>query len=145
MAVVVGASGSMAAAALHIAILPLGPDGLRYFGADQRLVELAEQGSRTPILITTAIAAALATAGLYGLAQAGRRQALPWQPRVYQSITALYLLRGIAIVPQLALQHLERNIGPPRELVFSAVTLALGILHLPGLRAPAVQLEAALS
>ncbi len=144
-AVLAGGAGSVAAGALHLATIPFGAEGLRYFGADRRLVELAEEGSSIPLLATGAIAAALAVAGFYALAQAGRGRPLPWQQPIYVTITAVYLLRGIALAPQLALPVFGVDMGPAREIVVSAVALALGILHLPGVRSSVVQGQRALS
>ena len=139
-----GAAGSATAAILHVASIPFGADGLRYFGAGRRMVELAEQGSVVPALATGGIAAALAVAALYGRGQIGRGPSLPWQQRVFVAITAIYLLRGVALVPQLVLSATGADVGPARELVFSAVALGLGLLHLPGVRYPAARREGAI-
>ncbi|MDH3706439.1 MAG: hypothetical protein OES57_10250 [Acidimicrobiia bacterium] len=66
-------------------------------------------------------------------AQAGRTRPLPWQRRIYTTVTAVYLARGIAVLPQLGLRALGVDVGPTREIVFSAVALGLGILHVAGL------------
>lgn len=144
VAVVVGGAGSLAAAVLHLATIPFGAEGLRYFGAHQRLVELAETGSSIPLLATGAIAAALGTAGVYARAQIGWGRPLPCQQLIYVTITAIYVVRGMALLPQLVLHVFDVDIGPAREIVFSAVALTLGLLHIPGIRSSVVPARQAL-
>lgn len=54
-----------------------------------------------PAIVTLAIAAGLAGWAAYALAGAGVLPALPWQKAALVAITAIYLLRGVAILPLL--------------------------------------------
>lgn len=131
--VLAGAAGSGAAAVLHLAILPFGADGLRYFGAGERLAAAADRGSPVPTITAGGIAAALGMASWVAVAQVGHAPASPGQRHLYAMVTAVYLARGIALLPQLVLRAAGVDVGPSRELVFSAIALGLGLLHVAGL------------
>jgi hypothetical protein len=90
------------AAMLHLAIIAGGPDWYRFFGAGEGMARLAERGSPRPALITLAIAALLGLWSAYALAGAGRIGRLPLMRTALVAITAVYLLRGLVLVPALA-------------------------------------------
>ncbi len=90
------------AAMLHLAIVAGGPDWYRLFGAGEGMARLAERGSPRPALITLAIAALLGLWSAYALAGAGRIGRLPLMRTALVAITAVYLLRGLVLVPALA-------------------------------------------
>ena len=93
---------SAAAAILHLGVIAGGADWYRFFGAGEEMARLAERGSPTPALITLAIAAVLAAWSAYALAAAGRIRRLPLMRTALVAISAVYLLRGLALVPVLA-------------------------------------------
>jgi hypothetical protein len=118
---------SSAAALLHLAVIAGGPDWYRFFGAGEAMAEMAEAGSPVPALVTTAIAALLAIWAAYAFAGAGLIRRLPLMRTALVAITAIYLLRGLLIVPILL---------SPRPTSFdiwsSLIVLVYGIVHAVG-------------
>jgi hypothetical protein len=100
---IAGALLSAAAAVLHLGVIVGGPDWYRFFGAGEDMARMAERGSSVPALITLAIAALLATWAAYALAGAGRIRRLPLMRTALVAISAVYLLRGLILLPALAL------------------------------------------
>ena len=90
----------MLAALLHVAIIMGGPDWYRFFGAGEELASMAEHGSWYPGVLTFGIALVLFIWGLYGFTGAGLlRQRLPFLKASLVIISAIYLLRGLALAP----------------------------------------------
>ena len=120
---------SAGAALLHLGIIAGGPDWYRFFGAGAGMARLAEQGSPRPALITLAIAAVLAVWAAYAFAGAGLIRRLPLMRAALVAITAVYLLRGLVLVPVLAA-------GQPVPSAFivwsSLIVLGFGIVHAAG-------------
>ncbi|HEY5800510.1 MAG TPA: hypothetical protein VIT92_09835 [Burkholderiaceae bacterium] len=125
----IGAALSAAAGLLHVAIILGGPRWYRAFGAGERFVYAARQGSWRPALITGGIALVLFCWSAYALSGAGMIAPLPLLGPALAGITAIYLLRALAIVP------LEL-FAPGRSTRFlrwsSAVCLVYGAAHLAG-------------
>lgn len=94
---------SAVAALLHLAVIAGGPDWYRFFGAGEEMARMAERGSPRPALITLGIAAVLAAWSAYALAGAGRIRRLPLMRTALVAISAVYLLRGLVLVPALAI------------------------------------------
>jgi hypothetical protein len=94
---------SAMAAVLHLAVIAGGPDWYRFFGAGEEMARMAERGSPVPALVTLAIAAVLAAWSGYALSAAGRIRRLPLIRTALVAITAIYLLRGLVLLPALAL------------------------------------------
>jgi len=117
------------AALLHLAVIAGGPAWYRFFGAGERMARLAGARRWEPTVITLAIAGVLASWGLYALSGAGVLRPLPWRAPVLCAITAVYLLRGLAIVPALV-----RPRGPATGFWIwsSVICLGFGIVHLAG-------------
>lgn len=95
----IGGILSCIAALLHIAIIVGGAKWYRFFGAGEKLASMDEAGSLIPALITFGIALVLAVWGLYAFAGAGLIRPLPFMKAALVTISAVYLLRGLAIVP----------------------------------------------
>jgi hypothetical protein len=96
---VAGGVLSAIAALLHIAVIIGGPAWYRFFGAGEGLARAAERGSAMPALITFAIAAGLAVWAAYAFSGAGLLRRLPLLRTGLVTISAIYLLRGVAPVP----------------------------------------------
>ncbi|HYJ30438.1 MAG TPA: hypothetical protein VEW25_08880 [Allosphingosinicella sp.] len=98
---IAGGTLSAAAALLHLAVIVGGPDWYRFFGAGEGMARAAERGSPVPALITLGIAAVLAAWAAYAFAGAGLIRRLPLMRTALVIISAIYLLRGLTLVPAL--------------------------------------------
>ena len=98
---------SISAALLHVAIIIAGSDWYRFFGAGEELATLAGQGSRIPTLITLGIATVLFVWGLYAFAGAHAFMRLPILRVGLTTISAIYLVRGLAVIPALFLTPID--------------------------------------
>lgn len=126
---VLGGVLSAMASALHVGILIVGASWYRFFGADEQMAQLAEAGNWYPPTITACIALALAIWALYAFAGAGVIGRLPLMRVALVAIPAIYLLRGLAIIPLLIRT-------PSGVTAFwwwsSLICLGYGIVHLIG-------------
>ena len=95
---------SAAAAALHLAVIAGGADWYRFFGAGERMARMAERELWTPALVTLGIASVLAVWAAYAFAGAGLIRRLPLMRTALVAIAGVYLLRGLVLVPMLALR-----------------------------------------
>ncbi len=129
-ALVVGAILSALAAALHVAIIVKGAPWYRFFGAGEDMARAAEMGRRFPAIITAAIAVVLALWSAYALSAAGALPPLPLLKPAIGAITLVYLLRGLVLVPVLAMPR-----GPSTSFFVwsSIVCLVFAATHLAGL------------
>jgi hypothetical protein len=123
---------SVAVAALHVVIIFLGAPAYRYFGAGEEMARQAEAGSFVPAAMTLCIAVVFAAFSLYAFAGAGRLRRPPLLRTGLAVIAAIYTLRGLGLLPELAGYVQGSAAVMPRELVFSAVSLTIGILYLLG-------------
>jgi len=129
-ALIVGAALSMIAALLHIAIIFGGPNWYRFFGAGRKMAEAAERAEWYPTIITFGIAAVLGVWSTYALSGAGVLRPLPLLRQVLCAMTAIYLLRGLVLVPVLAA---ARNRVTPFLVWSSLICMLYGVTHLIGL------------
>jgi hypothetical protein len=120
---------SAAAAILHLAVIAGGPDWYRFFGAGEEMARMAERGSPVPALVTLCIAAVLAAWSAYALSAAGKIRRLPLMRTALVAITAVYLLRGLILLPALAI-----NPGKVEafDLWSSLIVLVYGIVYAVG-------------
>lgn len=126
---VAGGVLSFLAAALHLMVIPGGPDWYRFFGAGKELARAAEQGSWMPPIVTAAIAAILALWGVIALSGAGRLRRLPLLRTALVAIAAIYLARGLLLVPLLLLRP---DLAGSFELWSSLIVLAYGLAYAIG-------------
>lgn len=120
---------SALAALLHIGVIAGGPDWYRFFGAGEGMAILAERGSIRPTLITLGIAAVLAIWAAYAFSGAGLLPRLPLLRTGLVVISAIYLLRGLVLVPALVLNWSGVT---PFVLWSSLIVLAYGIAYAVG-------------
>lgn len=118
-------------ALLHLEIILMGAPAYLYFGAGQRMADLAEEGSWLPGTLTAMIALLLGIIGAYAFSGSGIIRRLPWLRPVLLGACALFLARGFLAVPQ-ALSLLNDG-GAGKEFSFSLVSLMLGLLLAWGL------------
>jgi hypothetical protein len=119
------------AALIHVAAIAFGPAWYRFFGAGPQIAAMAARGHWYPATMALAIAAMLSVWAAYALSGAGAIRRLPLLRTALVVITAVYLLRGLLFMPMRA--HFPGN-----SLTFwlwsSAICVAIGVLHLLGLR-----------
>jgi len=118
-------------ALLHLAIIFIGRKGYGYFGAAQ-LIPLVEKGSPWPAIITFILAAIFAMCGVYGLSGAGILPHLPLLRLGLIVIGAVFALRGLALVKEIPQFLRGAATFPTREMIFSGVSLAVGLCYLVG-------------
>ena len=119
---------SVIASLLHIACIFGGPDWYRFFGAGEAMAQADARGEWYPALVTAGIAAVLAIWAAYAFAGAGLIRRLPLMRTGLVTISAIYLARGLFIVPVLA--------QPEARIAFniwsSLIVLAYGIAYAVG-------------
>lgn len=125
---------SFIAALLHIACIVGGPDWYLFFGAGQKMAQLAAQGDPYPIIITLAVASILIGWGLYALSGAGIIVKLPLLKTCLVLITVVYLVRGVAglIVPFLTSNSDIHQNSMTFWVVSSIVCCIYGLFYLAG-------------
>lgn len=125
------ALSSFLLAALHLAVVFVGAPGYAYFGAPE-LGEQAARGSLVPALVTLGLAVAFGLFGIYALSGARRFRPLPFLTVVLVAIGIIFTLRGLLFPFEVSV--LLRGVArfPPRYALFSAVSLAIGLLYLSG-------------
>ncbi len=126
---VTGGVLSALAGFLHLAVIAGGPDWYRFFGAGEQMARMAEQGLLTPAVVTVAIAALLFTWSAYAFAGARMIRRLPLMRTALVAITAIYLLRGLVLVPALAIQGSGIDAF---TLWSSLIVLVYGLTHAIG-------------
>ncbi len=125
----VAAAASFALVLLHFGAIVVGAPAYEYFLAGKQMVDLAKEHALTPTLVTGALAFVFLVFGVYGLAGAGLFH-LPATRVLVAAIGCVYALRGSLIVPEaIMVRFLER---PARALIFAAVALLIGVIHLVG-------------
>jgi len=123
---------SFAVALLHVVIIFIGAPAYRYFGAGEDMATAAESGSAFPALLTFVLVVVFAIWGFYGLSGAGVIRRLPLLKIALILIGAIYALRGVAIFQQLSQIVTSAAEVAPREIVFSLVSLVIGLAYLIG-------------
>ncbi len=122
---------SAGAALVHVGCIAFGAPWYRFFGAGEQMAQLALRGHWYPTVMALAIASMLSVWSLYAFSGAGVIRRLPFVRAVLVAVAGVYLLRGIAFLPMLAY-------FPGRSMAFwfwsSGICLAIGLLHLVGLR-----------
>lgn len=120
---------SALASLLHIVVIAGGPAWYRFFGAGEGMARMAERGSPVPTLVTLGIAAVLAVWSAYAFSGAGLIARLPLIRTTLVLISAVYLLRGLVLVPALVL-----NFGgvTPFVLWSSLIVLVYGLAYAIG-------------
>lgn len=127
---VIAAAFSAIAALLHVGIVIGGAPWYRFFGAGERMASAAATGRVYPAIVTLGIATVLALWSAYALSGAGIIAPLPSLRWALITITVIYLVRGLAIVPLLVF---ARSRSTPFLVWSSLVCIGFGAVHLLGL------------
>jgi hypothetical protein len=115
---------------LHAAMIFMGPDAYRYFGAPQ-LGRAEARGYAYPDQMAAGLVLVFAAFGAYALSGAGRIRRLPLLRVALVLVGAVFTVRGLILFPQLV--QLASGAGaPPRMAVFSLVSLVTGVAFLAG-------------
>ncbi len=126
---ILGGLLSAGASVLHLAVIAGGPDWYRFFGAGEGMAGLAEQGSWLPAIVTLGIALVLALWSAYAFSGAGLLPRLPLLRTALVLISAVYLLRGLVLVPALIV---NRGDVMPFVLWSSLIVLVYGLAYAIG-------------
>ena len=126
---VAGGVLSALASLLHLAVIVGGPSWYRFFGAGEDMARLAERGSVAPTLVTIGIASVLAVWAAYAFSGAGLIARLPLIRTALVLISAVYLLRGLILIPVLV-----ANPGGVQPFVLwsSLIVLVYGVAYAVG-------------
>ena len=135
---VIGGVLSLVASLLHIACIFGGGDWYRFFGAGEEMAQADEAGHWMPAIMTTGIAILLAVWAAYAFAGAGMFRRLPLIRTALVIISAIYLLRGLFIIPIM----IEPALRTPFNIWSSLIVLGYGIVYLLGTRQAWSQLSA---
>ncbi|UTW58013.1 hypothetical protein KFE96_14455 [Kordiimonas sp. SCSIO 12603] len=128
----IAAALNFSAAFTHLLIIYFGAPWYRFFGAGEQMAKLAEEGSNYPTFITLFIAGVLSAFGLYALAGAGVNIKLPLVKYALAGITAIFLLRALALIPVF---RPEEQLPSPAFWTWSSlIVLVFGLIHLIGLK-----------
>lgn len=127
---IVAAALSTVAALLHVAIVLGGAPWYRFFGAGESMASAAEAGRAYPAIVTLGIAGVLALWAAYALSGAGLLAALPFLKWCLAAITAVYLLRGLAVFPFFLF---AREQATPFLVWSSVICIGYGVVHLVGI------------
>jgi hypothetical protein len=118
-------------AILHV-VLTFKPEWWRYISGavESPLAEMAERGSTGTRIASIALALIFAIWALYAFSGAGLIGSLPWQRTILIVIGAIYILRSLAIIPEI---NMVRSEGySPRYVAFSIISLVAGLIYLIG-------------
>lgn len=129
---ILGGVLSTIAAALHVAIIFGGAAWYRFFGAGEHMAQLDASGSPYPALLTEAIAMVLLVWGLYAFSGAGLLRPLPLLKPVLVLVSAVYLLRGLLLLPLWLWRPAEVDVF---ALWSSQVCIGFGLAYACGTRA----------
>jgi hypothetical protein len=127
---IAGGTASFALAALHVLIIAIGPPAYLYFGRPD-LAEAADRGSLMPPLATAAITFLLSVWGIYGYSGGRLIRRVPFLRTGLVTVTLIYLARGLVLVADYS-RWLAGEEYPPRQAVFSATALAIGLCYAIG-------------
>ena len=125
-----GGTASFALAALHILIIALGSPAYAYFGRPD-LAEAAMRGSLVPPTVTAVITFLLSVWGIYAYSGARLIRRVPLLRTGLVTISIIYLARGLVLLADFA-RWVFGEQYPPRQAMFSAGALAIGVCYAIG-------------
>ncbi|MFM9829223.1 MAG: hypothetical protein ACKVOB_10855 [Sphingomonas sp.] len=128
---IIGGWLSVGAALLHLGCIAGGADWYRFFGAGEGMARMAARGYWYPAILTTGIATVLGIWAAYAFAGAGVIRRLPLLRTALIVISAIYLLRGLLIIPIL----IEPAMRSAFNIWSSLIVLGYGLVYAAGTRA----------
>jgi hypothetical protein len=124
----VGGYFSLAFAVFQVAGIWWSAQAIKYLGGP---AEMSVKRPTLYALVCVAVAVVAAIFGLYALSGAGTIRRLPLLRTGLITIAAIYVLRGLLLVPQLPV--VIRHPDLLRFLVFSAISLCVGAVYVIGI------------
>jgi hypothetical protein len=121
---------SALASLLHIGCILGGPAWYRFFGAGERMAQMAGRGDWRATVVTLGIASVLAVWSAYAFSGAGLLPRLPLMRLALVLICGVYLLRGLVLLPLLVLKP---ALVTPFVVWSSVIVLIYGLVHAVGL------------
>jgi len=115
-----------AGALLHVVVLAAGPEWIAFVGAPAEVVRSAERGTWLAPVSTLGIAALLAGLAVYALAAAGKLRPLPLVKPILGLFAAIFVVRGLIILPALAQGRV--NWAAPVDVFIVTSSLAILVL-----------------
>jgi putative oxidoreductase len=132
-----GGLGTALASLLHVAIIVGGAPWYRFFGAGERMAQMATRGSLYPAVLTAVIAIVLAVWSLYAWSGAGWLRPLPLLRPVLGVVAMIFTARGLLGIPiVLFVRHsyaAELRARMPFMITTSLVCMGLAICFAAGL------------
>lgn len=125
---VIGGYFSLAFAVFQFSGIWWPAKGIKYFGGP---VELSQHRPVVYAVLCLVVAAIVAVLGLYALSGAGKIRRFPLLRTVIAVTTAIYLIRGLLLIPQIPI--VVRHPDLIRFALFSVLSLCVGLVHLGGL------------
>lgn len=117
---------SLLAALLHLACIAGGEEWYRFFGAGEEIALAAARGEVWPHLITACIALVLAIWAAFAFSGGGSIRRLPLLRTALIVISAIYLARGLIIIP---IWIVEPQAVGPFGVWSSVIVLVYGIAY----------------
>jgi len=128
---IIASIGHFTVALLHYVMPFLGPWAYAYFGAPE-LTQMAEAGSQVPAIEAFTLAVIFSIFGFMGLSVAGILQSGKIIRPILWVVGCIYVLRGLVVFVQVYL-FLQGSDTHLRDMVYSLVSLSIGVLQLWGL------------
>ncbi len=125
----IGGCFSLAFALFQASAVFWPPELVAYFGGPARL-QIEHPVYFISLCLMIGIIAAVW--GLYALSGAGKFRRLPFLRTIIGFVTAVYIFRGLRVIPDYLFisQHPEQHLT--RLLIFSLLALCIGFIHLIG-------------
>lgn len=120
---------SILAALMHLGCIAFGAQWFRFFGAPEALIVEYEGGAMTLVWMTIGISAFLTIWAAYAFSGAGLVRKLPLLRTGLIVISAIYLLRGMSLIPALLLAPYPRQ---DFDIWSSAIVLVYGLAYAIG-------------
>ena len=124
---------SLCIAALHIVMIFIGAAAYQYFDAGREMVQMTNEGSLVPHLITLAVAIVFAIFGLYAWSGAKIIRKMPLLYLALIIIAGIYLLRGLSFFVQILTLFNDMSDFSTKSTMFSLVSLSVGLCYLLGI------------
>lgn len=115
---------SLAFAALQVSGIWWSPEAIKYLGGP---ADLSVKEPALYAFLCVAVAIIVAVSGLYALSGAGQIRRVPLLRTALITVTLIYLLRGLLLIPQIPV--MMRHPSLLRFLIFSVISLAVGIVY----------------